>query len=264
MQEMMNDVHVGYTVKKKVFIAILAGFLFLGGLITAFGLTNTVLAFPVGAMGDFYVVFDELEGEGFTLNPHLDETADGDNGALVRNKIDSVTIKGLHIFKDIKLPNNKWFRINITTAEPTEIQGLIQDARFVDANLSFGEMSIAQKNTSNMSVLEAFKQNWTHQANTVEITDAIIQTNYLFQNSVNLQAAQISVESIDGPIGSIDTGKGQASGGSSSGQATDGSGLGGLLPKTATNWMTYITIGALCILLGGLFVYRKKIRVDKP
>lgn len=262
----MREVQLGYTVKSKVLIAILTGFLFLSGIITAFSLTNTVFALPVGAMGDFYVMFDELKGEGFSLHPHIDESPEKNSGPLIRNKIDSATIQGLHIYKDVQLPNKKWYRINITTSHPTEIKGIIQDARVVDANLSFDEMEIAQKNTSNLSALEAFKQNWTHKAKTVTITDAIIQTNYLFQNAVNLQAAQISVEAIDGPIGKIPgDGSRTPSDGSRhpSGSATDDSGLGGLLPKTATHWLAYIVIGGMIILLAGVFILRRKIKVNK-
>lgn len=260
----MKEVQLGYVVKSKFLIAVLTGFLFLGGLMTAFFSTNTVFALPVGAMGDFYVMFDELEGKGFSLHPQYEESAEKNSGPLIRNKIESATIHGLHIYKDVQLPNKKWFRINITTSQPTEIKGIIQDARVIEANLAFDEMEIAQKNTSKMSALDAFKQNWTHKAKTVTITDAIIQTNYLFQNAVNLPAAQISVEAIDGPIGKIPGDRVPGDGSRHpSGGATDDSGLGGLLPKTATHWLTYVVIGGIIILVGSLFiVIRRKIKAD--
>lgn len=254
-------VHLGYTIKSKVFLALLAGFLSLGGVVALFGMTSTALALPVGGMGDFYVKFEKLEGEGFSLHPHIGETSDDDAAPLVRNQMEKATIEGLHIYKDLKLPGDHWIRINVTTSEPTTIKGLVQDAKVVDANLSFGEMTVAQKNTSKMSALEAFKQNWTHQADTVTITDAEISTAYLFQSAVNLQAAQISIEMLDGPYDGPSIGRDRPGGGKGSG--LDHSAGGGKLPKTGTHYLALISVGALLILFGALFVFRKKLKFLK-
>ena len=126
----MGNQTVGHTVKKKLFISVTTGFLLFGLLIGTFGFTGTLFAVPLGGMGDFYVSFDRLEGEGFTLNPHIGETGVEDEAPLVRNQIESATIENLRIYKDLKMPTGGWVRINITASEPTEIHGLIQDAEF--------------------------------------------------------------------------------------------------------------------------------------
>lgn len=255
-----EHLHLGYIIKTKFFLALLAGFLSLGSVIFLFGFTSTAFALPISGMGDFYVKFDKLEGEGFTLNPHLGETSEEDEAPLVRNKIDEATIEGLHIFKELRLPGDHWIRINITTSQPTTVKGLIQDAKFIDANLSFHDMSIKQTNTSNMSALEAFQQNWTHDANSITITDAEISTAYLFQSAVSLGGAQISVESLDGPYtgGLIGDGRIDRGQGSSIGLDRSGSG-GGILPKTATDYVAWIVIGSFLLMLSAVFIFRKKI-----
>lgn len=189
---MREGMMVGRTAKKKFLAAFLAGFLGLGGLIALFGLNATAFAMPLGGMGDFYVELDELEGKGFKLLPHIGETGNADAAPMVRNEIDEASIKGLHIYKDLKLPTDKWIRIHIR-APQTTIKGLIQDAQFIDANLSFTELAIEEKNTDD------FSENWTQNAQTITITDAKIVTDYLFQNMVSLENAKISVENIDGP-----------------------------------------------------------------
>lgn len=247
----------GRTVKKKFFAALFAGFLVLGGMVAAFGLTGTAFALPLGGMGDFYVKFDKLEGKGFKLNPNIGETGDSNAAPLVRNRIDSATIHGLVIYKDLKLPGGKWVRINITSSQPTKLEGLIQDARFIDANLKFNNgLAIEQHNTSGMSAEEAFKKNWDQNADRITITDGKIVTDYLFQNMVSLQRAKISIDEIDKPDL---TGTGNDSNVAAVGGGDGGSGFGGMLPTTASHYLLMISIGALTAAVGALFVFRKKL-----
>lgn len=188
-----QKVKVGKTWKKKFAAAMMAGFLGLASLIAIFGFSGTIVALPLGGIGDFIVEFDELKGENFQLLPNIGETGNSDAAPMVRNKMDSATITGLHIYKDLKLPTGNWIRIHIHSEGQTTITGLIQDARFIDADLSFEELGIHEKNT------EDYTQNWTQSASTVNIKNAKIVTDYLFQTTVSLQGAKISIESIDGP-----------------------------------------------------------------
>ncbi|WP_200816474.1 DUF6230 family protein [Salirhabdus sp. Marseille-P4669] len=196
---MKNGYSIGVTVKKK-FLASLAGGIFLfTSLIALFGFTGTMFALPLGGMGDFYVEFETLEGKGFTMSPRLGETGDQSDVPLVRNQIETAKINGLHIYKELKLPTGKWIRINITSSGPTTIEGLTQDARFIEANLQFNKMEMEQSNTKEATEMEALQTNWGQQASSVTITDAKIVTDYLFQNVVSLSGAKISIEAIDEP-----------------------------------------------------------------
>lgn len=273
----------GRTVKKKFLAALVGGFLLMGAMAAVFGMTGTAFALPLGGMGDFYVEFNKLQGDGFELTPHIGETGNSDATPLVRNKIDSATVNGLHIYKDLKMPTGKWIRVNIKASQPTEIKGLIQDAHFIDADLKFNSLAVEEHNTSGMSTAEAFKKNWGQKADNVTITEGKIVTDYLFQNMVNLQGAKISIANIDGP----DTSGGNSSGGgdgvansknnnngnrdhhkdqtavAGNGGGNDNgsgsSGMGGMLPTTASDSMIMISIGALLVAAGIIFVLRRKI-----
>ncbi|WP_188724830.1 hypothetical protein [Lentibacillus populi] len=96
-------------------------------------------------------------------------------------------------YKDLKLPTGNWVRFHVKATGKTTIEGLIQDARFIDADLSFNELNIREKNTDD------FSKNWSQDAKTITIKDAKIVTDYLFQNMVSLEGAKISVESIKEP-----------------------------------------------------------------
>nr|WP_245604788.1 DUF6230 family protein [Paucisalibacillus globulus] len=184
---------VGKTMKKKFFIAMMTGFLAFGSLIAALGFSGTAFALPLGGIGDFYVEFDELKGTNFQLLPHVGETGNSDAEPMVRNKMDEVVITNLHIYKDLELPGIGWVRFHIRSTGPTNITGLIHDARLIEADLSFNELAIQEKNT------DEFSQNWSQNAATINIKDAKIVTDYLFQSVVSLEGAKISAERIDGP-----------------------------------------------------------------
>ncbi|MFD2639345.1 DUF6230 family protein [Piscibacillus salipiscarius] len=184
---------VGSVLKKKLVVALLSGFIALGALIGVFGFSGTAFALPLGGIGDFYVKFDELNGKGFQLMPQIGETGESDAEPMIRNKIEEVEITNLHIFKDIKLPNGNWIRINIVADGKTTISGLIQDARLIDADLKFDELAIKQKNTDN------YKQNWTQDAANINIKDATLVTDYLFQQVVSLEGTKIYIDKIDEP-----------------------------------------------------------------
>lgn len=189
-----ENVTVGRTKKKKFIIAFLTGFLAFGGLISAFGFTGSVFAMPLGGMGDFYVEFDKLEGENFELLPEIGETGNSDAEPMVRNKMTEAKIDNLHIYKDLKMPGtDQWVRFHVKAEGTTEINGLTQDARLIDADLDFKELAIEEKNTDD------FSKNWSQNAKSITINDASIVTDYLFQDTVKLAGAKISVEKIDGP-----------------------------------------------------------------
>src|SRR5699024_109031 len=172
------------------------------------------------------------------------------------------TIENLHIYKDLKLPTGKWVRINIEADQPSKIEGLIQDARFIDADLSFDEMAIEEKNTSSMSAEEAFQKNWTQNADNVKISGAKIVTDYLFQNMVTLNGAKISLESIDKPDqsgnGNDKSDSNASAMGSNDDNNGDDGGKGGLLPNTAGSWVLPITIGVVLVLIGVTLLFRKR------
>ncbi|HET7627015.1 MAG TPA: DUF6230 family protein [Bacillales bacterium] len=180
----------GRIVKKKFFAALLAGFLMLGGLAAAFGISGVAFAMPIGGIGNFHVEFDKLVGTNFKFFPKLGETGNKDKAPMVRNKIDEATVYGLHIYKNITLPGGNDIRLNITADKPVKIKGLIQDARFIEGNFQFNDLAIAEHNTDD------FTKEFTQEASHLVIKNASIVTDYLFQSMVTLNGTKIYVEDI--------------------------------------------------------------------
>lgn len=189
----VDGTEIGSIVKWKLFTALLIGFLFLGLLAATFGITSTVFGLPIGGMGEFYVAFDRLEGTGFFLNSNIEERGEPDQAPIVRNEIEGATVYGLHIYKDLQLPMIGWIRLNIKSSEPTTIKGLVQEARFIEANVDFENLGITEHD---MTQLTAGESLWEQNADVVSITDAKIVTDYLFQDFVSLTGMTISIEQI--------------------------------------------------------------------
>jgi hypothetical protein len=185
-----SQIVTGRTVKKKFFAALIAGFLMLGGLAAAFGISGVAFAMPIGGIGNFHVKFDKLVGTNFKFFPKLGETGNKDKAPMVRNKIDKATVYGLHIYKNITLPGGNKIRLNIMADKPVQIKGLIQDARYISGNFQFDDLAIAEHNTND------FTKEFTQEANKLTIKDSNIVTDYLFQSMVTLNGTKIFVEDI--------------------------------------------------------------------
>lgn len=187
----------GSIVKWKLFTALFLGFLFLGFLAVTFGITSTAFGLPIGGMGDFYVAFDRLEGKGFFLDSNIEVSGDPDQIPLVRNEIEGATVYGLHIYKDIHLPMFGLIRLNIRSSEPATIKGLVQEARFIEADLRLVNLGIANHEVTQLAAGEI---PWTHNADLVSITDAKIVTDYLFQDIISLKGITVTFEQIESPV----------------------------------------------------------------
>ncbi|QHS22696.1 hypothetical protein GWK91_06930 [Virgibacillus sp. MSP4-1] len=187
MDERIN--RIGFIIKKKFLISLLIGFMLLGTFIGSFGFTSTMFVLPIGGIGDFHVTFDKLEGKGFSMSPRFGRSDDSTDDTSIRSSFQSVTIYGLHLYKDFKLPTGEWIRVNIHANQPTEIEGLIQDARFIEANLQLDGMAMNQS-SEDTDVLT----NWIQNEQTVTITNGEMVTDYLFQNMITLNGAEFSIE----------------------------------------------------------------------
>jgi hypothetical protein len=185
----------GQTVKKKLIIALVGGFLFLGALLGTFGLTGMAAAIPL--VGGFTVSFDEMTGTGFKLYGSLADSAMKQNNPVAVNEIDSATIKNLKISKPIP-----FLGINavITAEKPVTITGLQQKATLVTGDATFNELTMAEKyvgdrDLSDPKVLAgAAAEHFTQTANNITIKNGILETVYLFQKTVSLNGMKVSFE----------------------------------------------------------------------
>lgn len=186
----------GKTSKKWFFSALLAGFLLLGGLFAAFGVTGVAYATPIGGIGKFNVSFDKMVGHDFKLYGSL--YGDPKNGAsgvkpVFVNDIQKVTINGLVISRDVTIPLLGEYTVKISAGKgstPVEIQGLIQKAALIQGDASFSNMNISE-NYVTADDPQAVSKAFTQGADTVTITNGSLDTEYLFQQAVTLPGMKV-------------------------------------------------------------------------
>ncbi|PLR96088.1 hypothetical protein CVD19_12315 [Bacillus sp. T33-2] len=176
---------------KKVFWASLAsGLLALGLLLVSFGLSGVAYAVPIAGVGDFYVEFDKLQGEGYKFYPKMGETSGAASAPQGTNLIENLTIDNLQLYKDFKV-GNEWIRVKITASKPVAISGLHHDAGLIEANAKF----------TNQKLEENFSDNWQEQfslsSSSITLENAKLKTHYLFQETINMNGMRLTVEKID-------------------------------------------------------------------
>lgn len=185
----------GQTVKKKLILAILGGFLFLGALLGTFGLTGFAAAVPL--VGGFTVSFDKMEGTGFKMYGSLADSAMNKNNPVAVNEIDSAIITNLKITKPIP-----FLGINavISASQPVTITGLQQKATQISGDASFSNMTMTDKyvgdqNLTDPAVLaQAAAQHFYQTADKITIINGVLDTVYLFQKTVSLNGMKVSFE----------------------------------------------------------------------
>lgn len=237
-------------VKWKFFTALLTGFLLLGGMAATFGVTSTAFGLPIGGMGDFHVKFDRLEGTGFVLDTNLERQGRDDVTPLVKNEIQGATVHGLHMFKELNLPIIGWVRLNVNASEPTMIQGLVQEARFIEADIQMKNLGISENDFT--QILEGGSL-WSQRADMVSITDAEIVTDYLFQDIVSLKGMNFSVERIESPKQVVSSTVGSNRTNSNSGNISF---IENLLPNM-TGYYTFIILGVALSMIVIFIIYKK-------
>lgn len=188
----------GQTAKKKLFIALLGGFVFFGSLLGLFGITGVAAAVPI--VGDFTVSFDKMVGEGFQLYGSVADSALKQNNPVAVNEIDKATISNLKISKDVPALG---VRVVITSNQPVEITGLVQKATDIKGDASFEELTMAEKFIADQNLADpavfakALSQEFTQKAPKVTILNGSIKTLFLFQKTVTLNGMHVSFESLN-------------------------------------------------------------------
>ncbi|MEH7436523.1 DUF6230 family protein [Neobacillus drentensis] len=190
----------GQTVKKKLILALLGGFLFLGSLLATFGITGVAVAAPLSGFGEFTVKFDKMVGENFQLYGGIADGATTKNNPVAVNAIDKATINGLEISKAIPALG---IRVVISSDKPVVINGLLQKATMVNGDAKFENLTMSENYIGDYDLtdpkqrMEALAKEFTQSANTITIENGNLQTLYLFQKTVSLPGMKVYFEKLN-------------------------------------------------------------------
>ncbi|WP_027407644.1 DUF6230 family protein [Anoxybacteroides tepidamans] len=185
----------GHTVRKRFWIALLSGFLFLGSLLAVFGMTGVAYAVPLSGFGEFTVKFEKLVGSGFKLYGGLADGAETKNIPVAVNEINHATITGLEISKTIPALG---IRVVITSENPVEIDGLIQKATLINGNAQFSNLAMSENYVGNINdPVQKVAREFTQGADNIMIENGDLKTLYLFQQKVSLPGMKVSFEKVN-------------------------------------------------------------------
>ena len=180
----------GSTSKKVFWSALASGVLALGLLLVSFGISGVAYAVPIAGVGDFYVEFDKLVGNGYTFYPKMGETSTSDSAPQGVNEMDSLVIDNLQLYKDFQV-GGQWIRVEIRASKPVQITGLQHDASLIEANAKFQNLVLQEKHSDDWQ--KQFRQT----SSQIILEHARLKTHYLFQRTINMNGMRLTVEKID-------------------------------------------------------------------
>ncbi|WML49850.1 DUF6230 family protein [Neobacillus sp. PS3-34] len=185
----------GQTIKKKLIMALVGGFLLLGSLLTVYGINGVAYAAPISGFGEFTVKFNKLVGTNFKLYGGMANGAKVKNLPVAVNEMDHATITGLEISKDIPALG---IRVVITSDQPVQIDGLIQKATLINGSATFNNLTMSENYVGDIAdPMQAVAQEFTQGANTITIENGDLKTLYLFQRTVSLPGMKVYFEKLN-------------------------------------------------------------------
>ncbi|ABG05374.1 hypothetical protein Rxyl_2447 [Rubrobacter xylanophilus DSM 9941] len=170
----------------------------LGAILVALYMGGVALAVPLGGIGGFRIQADRVELQGFSLTPRVGDNSEREVSPAVRNQARTATIYGLVVSKRIPIPEavpgagGRTFVVELSGNEqPVEIQGLIQDATYLQAG-SFSASGL-ELDEAPPSKRESWEQSFYQLAPEVVLTDLDSMNNYQFANSISIPGLRINV-----------------------------------------------------------------------
>jgi hypothetical protein len=180
----------GTTSKKVFWSALGTGIIALALLLVSFGISGVAYAVPIAGVGDFYVEFDKLEGNGYVFYPKMGETSSSDSAPQGTNLIETLTIDNLQLYKDFQV-GGEWIRVKITASKPVQITGLQHDAGLIEANAKFQNLVLQEKHSDD------WQKQFQQTSSKITLEHAKLKTHYLFQKTINMNGMRLTVEKIN-------------------------------------------------------------------
>lgn len=169
---------VGFLVTNVVMVGVVAGMVSAG----------VGAAVPAAGVGTFTIEFDELRGEEFEQRSAMDSTDGCGRYSVNVAQMDSGTIEGLHLYKDVEMPIGDTVRVSIES-ESADFQGLNQQFTHLEGDIAFDEDQVTEYDTESDQMRIS--------ASSITIEDGTIHTDSQFITQLSLD--ELSVDTIQNP-----------------------------------------------------------------
>ncbi|WP_436345966.1 hypothetical protein [Natronorubrum sp. FCH18a] len=169
---------VGFLVTNVVMVGVVAGMVSAG----------VGAAVPAAGVGTFTIEFDELRGEEFEQRSAMDSTDSCGRYSVNVAQMDSGTIEGLHLYKDVEMPIGDTVRVSIES-ESADFQGLNQQFTHLEGDIAFDEDQVTEYDTESDQMRIS--------ASSITIEDGTIHTDSQFITQLSLD--ELSVDTIQNP-----------------------------------------------------------------
>ncbi len=171
----------------------LVGNLLFFGVVASIVAAGVAVAVPTAGIGGFTVTFDELQGEGFTQYPTVENSSECAAYPSAVAQIESGTIEGLHLYKDIKIPDavpggGQVLRLSIQSDKTVQFSGLTQKFTYLRGDLAFTEGQRISQSTSG-----DVKNRLSLSSPAITIKDGQIKAQSQFVKSITLTGSSVEM-----------------------------------------------------------------------
>ncbi|MFC5972803.1 DUF6230 family protein [Halomarina salina] len=174
--------------KRRFAVVFAVGNILLLGVGASIVMGGVAVAVPTAGVGGFTVEFDELQGQGFQQYASVENNSECAAYPSFVAQIDSGTIEGLNLYKDIEVPmTDDTMRMSIKSDQTAEFSGLTQKATYLNADLTFDEGQTIKAGAPSSDVQNQIGLS----APAVVIEDATIKSQAQFVNSITLPGTQV-------------------------------------------------------------------------
>jgi hypothetical protein len=186
--------------KKRFFVSLGASFGGLGVLLTTLFSTGTAFAaFPIAGVGGFVVSAKSIHGEGFQQFATVGATSEKSSYPQAGIKLNTVTIKGLQLTKDLDVSSQfggliSKVRVQISADPDKEVTG-----GEVEMHVSGITADDAQFNS--LDINESYSTDPTHKINlaasALDLTNALMNTHSMHASSMSIPGMSVKVLALD-------------------------------------------------------------------
>lgn len=177
--------------RKRFVVGFLVSNVVLAGVLVGMVSAGVATAVPLSGVGTFAIAFDELEGNGFEQRSTLDSSEGCAEYPASVARIDSGTIQGLHLFKDVEMPaTGNTVRVSIE-ADSADFRQLDQQFTHLEGDIAFdGEQTTEYDSSGEVDTMRI-------SASSVTIQNGEITTDSQFISQLSLD--ELDVELIQNP-----------------------------------------------------------------
>ncbi len=175
--------------KRRFAGAMLSGTILTGLLVGSIMMAGVAVAVPAGGIGQMTVTFDEMQGDNMQMYPTVANTSSCSQYPSAVATMESGTIEGMKMYKDMEMPTGDTMRVQITSDGTAEFNGLTQRFTYM-----YGESATIRNQRVEQSSTGDIENRMSLSGESMTINNGKIGAQAMFIRSISIQGMTMEVK----------------------------------------------------------------------